>query len=128
MQRIHKILLVDDDLDDQFVFDLALKSIDPDVVVDTAKDGIDALDKLREPEVYPELIFLDMNMPRMNGRDFLQQIKSLPSLAHIPVIMYSTSSSPELMEETRRLGALDYIVKPNSFDELCTVLQSRLVR
>ena len=128
MQRIHKILLVDDDLDDQFVFDLALKSIDPDVVVDTAKDGIDALDKLREPEVCPELIFLDMNMPRMNGRDFLQQIKSLPSLAHIPVIMYSTSSSPELMEETRRLGALDYIVKPNSFDELCTVLHSRLVR
>ena len=128
MLRIQKILLVDDYLDDQFVFDLALKSIDPDMVVETAKDGIDALDKLREPEVYPELIVLDMNMPRMNGRDFLQQIKSLPSLAHIPVIMYSTSSSPDLMEETRRLGAMDYIVKPNSFDELCTVLQSRLVR
>ena len=119
---IQHILLVDDDTDDQYVFKDALQTVDSSIIVDTAIDGIDALQKLSENKTNPQLIFLDLNMPRMNGKSFLKEIKSSQELESIPVIVYSTSSNPTDVEEAKALGAKDFITKPNSYNELCEVL------
>lgn len=123
---IQHILLVDDDADDQYVFKDALQNVAPSIIVDTAVDGIDALQKLSENRTLPQLIFLDLNMPRMNGKGFLKEIKSSQTLQSIPVIVYSTSSNPTDIEETKALGAKQFITKPNSYNELCEVLTSAL--
>lgn len=123
---IQYILLVDDDADDQYVFKDALQAVDSSIIVDTAVDGIDALQKLAENKTAPQLIFLDLNMPRMNGKSFLKEIKSSQQLQSIPVIVYSTSSNPSDIEETKSLGAKDFITKPNSYKELCEVLTTAL--
>jgi CheY-like chemotaxis protein len=123
---IQYILLVDDDADDQYVFKDALQNVDASITVETAVDGIDALQKLAENKAAPQLIFLDLNMPRMNGKSFLKEIKLSQALQSIPVIVYSTSSNPVDIEETKALGAKDFIIKPNSYNELCEVLATAL--
>lgn len=121
---IQSILLVDDDEDDQYVFRDALNAVDASINVDTAIDGVDALEKLSESKTVPELIFLDLNMPRMNGKSFLKEIKSSDTFQSIPVIVYSTSANPSDISETKALGAKDFITKPNNYKELCSVLAS----
>lgn len=71
--RVRSILLIDDDDDDQFVFGEALHSVNTSVALETAKDGIDALHKLDVLPALPQLIFLDLNMPRMNGKTFFER-------------------------------------------------------
>jgi CheY-like chemotaxis protein len=124
--NVRSILLVDDDADDQYVFVDALNSVYPNINVSTAIDGIDALEKLAAKKDLPELIFLDLNMPRMNGKTFLKEIKSSHVLNDIPVIVYSTSSNPADIAETKELGARELITKRNSYDKLCSVLSSVL--
>jgi CheY-like chemotaxis protein len=126
VEAIQTILLVDDDQDDQFVFMEALNSVNPRIKVTTANDGIDGLAKLETATILPEIIFVDLNMPRMNGKTFLKEIKSHNRLSGIPVIVYSTSSRPEDITETKALGADDFITKPNNYDELCQVLSSTI--
>jgi CheY-like chemotaxis protein len=76
-----------------------------------AENGQDALKKLSG--YHPDVIFLDLNMPLMNGRQFLEEIKKKDGLSHIPVIILSTSSDKSTIEDTRRLGARDFITKPD---------------
>jgi len=120
MVLIQSLLLVDDDQDDQQLFIDALGSVDSSVRVNFANDGMEALEKLQNnhPAV-PDLILLDLNMPRMNGKQFLQTIKSSERLKDIPVVVYSTSSNENDKRETAILGAADFIVKPLRFLELC---------
>lgn len=121
---VRNIFLIDDDQDDQFVFKDALRTVDADIMIETAMDGIDALEKLSTARKLPELIFVDLNMPRMDGKKFLKEAKSRTQLKEIPVIIYSTSSSLEDRRETSELGARHFITKPNNYDELCSTLSS----
>jgi len=107
------ILIVDDDPDDQLQLIEAFREIDPDVVCCTAMNGQEGL-KLLEfttPALLPSLIFLDLNMPRVNGQRFLFELKSDDHLKAIPVVIYSTSSNPKDIKDLMRLGAFDYITK-----------------
>jgi CheY-like chemotaxis protein len=122
------ILLVDDDLDDQGLFQDAVRQVDDEIKLVTAINGIDALDKLKHIDPLPDFIFLDLNMPLMNGMQCLQELKRSPQLKHIPVIMYSTSSYKKDMDSTREAGAADYIVKPSSFSDLCANIGDALTR
>jgi len=108
-----KILLIDDDSDDQEIFTWVIKSIDPLLVVDNATDGVEALEKLKDEHYHPDLIFLDLNMPRMHGLDCLKHIRGISRLNECPVIVYSTSSNPQDIAKCRMAGANDYIVKGN---------------
>ncbi len=121
---VQTIFLIDDDQDDQFVFKDALRTVDAKIIIETAIDGIDALEKLSTSQKLPDLIFVDLNMPRMNGKKFLKEAKSRKQLKEIPVFIYSTSSSPEDRRETSELGAHSFIVKPNNYDELCSILST----
>jgi CheY-like chemotaxis protein len=112
-------LLIDDDHDDQLVFSLAINSIDRSVKCVMADNGFAALHKLeQEPFFTPDIIFLDLNLPGMNGIDCLVRIKANPRLANIPIIIYSTSSRVEDHVKTKALGATAFITKPSHIVEL----------
>lgn len=116
-------LLVDDDLDDQEIFLMTLEQIDKNITCFTANNGVEALTMLRDNKVLiPDYIFLDVNMPKMNGVECLKNINGFQHLKDTKIFMYSTTSETSVMEETKRLGALDFIVKPASSVALNKIL------
>lgn len=123
-QKIKTILLVDDDPDDQLLFAEALHDADDAVLCLTADNGIDALSKLNfGAMLLPNVIFMDVNMPKMNGIDCLKELKKTNLLKDIPVIMYSTSCSPDYQKECFDNGAVLYVEKPSDFLQLCNLLK-----
>ncbi len=123
-KNIKTILLVDDDPDDQLLFTEAMHDADDAVFCLTADHGIDALYKLNFGQAnLPGLIFMDVNMPRMNGIECLKEIKKTDLLKEIPVIMYSTSCSPAYQKECFDSGAALYVEKPSDFMQLCNLLR-----
>lgn len=124
MPKVETIFLIDDDADDREVFAGALSSVNPTITLMTAVDGVDALQKLKEnfPQL-PDVIFLDLNMPKMNGKQLLKELKNDTHFKFIPVFIYSTSSNNEDKRDTMGNGAADFIVKPNSYGELCKILE-----
>lgn len=116
--------LIEDDQDDQEVFGMALRTVIASSTIVYAFDGVEALEKLRNPGLQDvDFIFLDLNMPRMNGKQFLVEVKRDPALKHIPVIIYSTSSDANDKEETKSLGAFEFMTKPPYFDQLTQLLR-----
>jgi Response regulator containing CheY-like receiver, AAA-type ATPase, and DNA-binding domains len=119
--------IVDDDPDDQELFIEALQGIDRSCKCITAFNGEEALQKLFRGMLHlPDFIFLDLNMPKMNGKQFLTEVKNNKDIRHIPVIIYSTSSEKNDIVETTRLGASFFLQKPNRFDELSIALTNIL--
>lgn len=113
-----KIMIIDDDADDRFFFkEVITKKLNSAACVE-AYDGADALSQLRKADQLPNFIFLDVNMPRMNGRDCLKQLKRDGKLKQIPVIMYSTSFSEESIKEFHQLGASMCLNKPTDMNKL----------
>ncbi len=110
MNSLNSILLIDDDQDDQFFFATAMQQVDESIQIHTACNGVDALDKLRF--VKPDLILLDLIMPRMNGVIFLKMIKRNRHLCHIPIIIYTTDLSIFQEAELLQSGAERVIIKP----------------
>lgn len=127
MQFHPTVFLIDDDTDDQEIFCHAMEKANSHVQCVFANDGIMALEKIRQEEDFkPDFIFIDMNMPRMNGQQCLAEIKKIERMKNIPVYMYSTSADPESIEENKQLGAADFIVKPSDLNDLIGILKSIL--
>jgi CheY-like chemotaxis protein len=119
--------LVDDDLDDLEIFALAVEDLHGTIQCVTALDGVEAIEKLRSDESFvPDFIFLDLNMPRMNGKQCLLEIKKIKRLFSIPVIIYSTSSNRRDIDETLQLGAAHFLTKPSSISSLTKELSTLL--
>jgi len=113
------ILIVDDDADDIELFCLAVGEIDDAIKCIHARTGEEALQLLRKNLLRkPDYIFLDLNMPRMNGKQCLGMIKKDPEFSEIPVIIYSTSKLPEDYKETKSLGAVHFLTKPSRHADL----------
>ena len=110
------ILLADDDRDDTEMFCEALAEIHDTVICHSAINGHELLKKLNEITEKPDLIFLDLNMPIMNGWDCLKLLKENESTRDIPVIMISTSSHKKEMDVAMSLGAICYFVKLNTLE------------
>ena len=92
-----------------------VETLSPSIHCITASNGKEAIKKLMAAEVKPDLIFLDLNMPLMNGKQFLKACHLLDNCKEIPVIILTTSSDTESREETMQLGARDYITKPDKY-------------
>jgi len=117
-------LLIEDDLDDQEFFLIAMANVDPAMQCTVADNGVEALEKLDEHRLYvPEFIFIDINMPFMNGIECLQKIKQLPHLHESRVYMYSTAEVMNFPASVG-LGPNNFIVKRNSLEELTEILRS----
>jgi CheY-like chemotaxis protein len=117
------ILLVDDDAEDREVFAEAVRLIDPSITCILIKSCEESLTTLDELDELPAYIFLDINMPGMNGIKCLEEIRKRKAFKDIQVIMYSTSSNPKEMNSSTTLGANGYLIKPSNFGELVRALK-----
>ena len=119
------ILNVDDDLEDIEIFCDAVREIDPSIICMIAKSAEEALKILNSDIELPEYIFLDINMPKVDGNMCLKEIKRDPRLNRIPVIMYSTFSKKSDIETYKALDA-GFLVKQNSYYDLVKALRNVL--
>ncbi len=120
--------MVDDDEDDREMFRDALQTVDPSVKYMEAADGMAALEMLALVQMQlPDFIFLDLNMPRKDGKQFLAEISKLPHLKGVPVVVYTTSKNCRDMDEVKRLGAVHFVTKPFIFDDICLAIRFVLV-
>jgi CheY-like chemotaxis protein len=123
LSPINICFVVEDDKDDQEIFCLAMEIASPSVKCIFANDGEHAINMLKDPQFQPDHIFIDMNMPRMNGFECLKQIKKIPRLSSTPLFVYSTSADPLVVTDVLKLGATQYIVKPTSLDQLVAIIK-----
>ena len=123
--RSKTILYVDDDEDDRDIFSEVLRSVHPEVDLILAKDGAEALSRL-EAIKNPMCMYIDMNMPKMNGLQLLTILKSNPELSNIPAFILTTALTPHQTREINSVGAKDYLIKPSSFEEFKTLLSNSL--
>ena len=121
-----RILLVDDSDDDIFLVREAFKDSGVAHRLDAISDGEEAMSFLREDGNRPDVVLLDINMPRFSGFDVLEWVQSDPQLRDIPVVMLTTSDQPEDIRRATEAGARDYFRKPVEFSGLrelaCSVL------
>jgi CheY-like chemotaxis protein len=112
------VFLIDDDTDDQLFFEMAISEIALPVDCFFASDGIQALKMLVNPEFSPDFILLDINMPKMNGKECLMKIREIKRLDDVPVYMYSTSFDKSIEENFLKLGAAGLLKKQTSISEI----------
>ncbi len=113
MQEIRECLIIDDDQDDQEIFLMCLGQINKNINCLAMKDGVEAISMLTSNSEYiPHYIFIDVNMPKMNGIDCLRIIKNMKHLKYTKIFMYSTTSENSTLTESKKLGADDFIIKP----------------
>ena len=117
-------LLIDDDEDDRELFQIALDELENPVEYTGCDNCSKALEMLENSGTLPDYIFLDLNMPQMGGKQCLAKLKENARLLHIPVVIFSTSADPRDVEETRKLGAIDFITKPSRTSELTKILEN----
>lgn len=115
LKEIRHLMLIDDDEDDREIFLSVVESIAPRVHCAVATNGQDAIVKLNSSNLLPEIIFLDLNMPLMDGKQFLREVKKSELLKTIPVVVLSTSSDKETIIQTQNLGAEKFITKPDRY-------------
>lgn len=125
------ILLVEDDRVDVMTVQRALKRIGAENPLHIARTGVDALAMLRgqgtpKLDPPPSLILLDLNLPKMSGIEFLQEVRSDPELQTLKVIVLTSSNEPRDKTAAFRYDVADYIVKPNSFDEFARAMNAIL--
>jgi CheY-like chemotaxis protein len=130
-KQIHSfsVLLVEDNPGDVRLTIEALEENKFHVDLDVVKDGIEALEFLRQQGQYaearrPDLILLDLNLPRKDGREVLAEIKSDPDLQRIPVVILTTSQAEEDILKTYNLHANCYVTKPVDLDQFIKVVKS----
>ena len=126
------ILVADDDPDDRLMIKDALEEARLANGVDYVEDGVELMDYLRRRGKFtdrpgsanPDLLLLDLNMPRKSGREALQEIRADSDLKRIPVIVLTTSAAEEDIFRTYDLGVSSFITKPNSFDDLVKTVRT----
>jgi CheY-like chemotaxis protein len=120
------ILLADDDKDDNILFQEILDELDLATQLETANDGEHLMQLLNEKELLPDILFLDLNMPRKNGFECLSEIKRAEKLKRLPVIIFSTSFETEAINLLHKNGAHYYIRKPNDFTQFKKIIYQAL--
>jgi len=120
------ILLIDDDGDDADVFIEAINSLDKNVTCLAETNPVNALEFLKNAKILPDLIFLDCNMPVLNGNEFIEKMRAVEKLKPIPVIVYSSYSETAAAQLSIIHDAQRYISKPNTFAELAAMLKNIL--
>lgn len=123
MLKITSIIIAEDDADDRLLIEDALNenNISSSNLI-FVRDGEELLQALQENLQNPSLVFLDLNMPRKDGRQALKEIKQNKELKHIPVIVFSTSSSSDDIKTSYQNGVNTYFTKPSKYTELVEII------
>jgi len=125
-KKLSCILLIDDDFDDNVFNKIIIRKMDITETVDEASDGVEALEHLKARSTPPELIFLDINMPRMNGWEFLERYKDLDpkQKAKTIIVMLTTSANPDEIKKAQEIEEVSgFKTKPLSKEMLTGILQ-----
>lgn len=124
MHNLKTIFLADDDADDRFLIKEAIRKVDQEIKVIEAENGVELLSLMQESvEFQSTIVVLDMNMPKMNGLETLDAIRSNPHLSMIPAIMLSTSSDSSFARLAYKAGISLYLTKPDSFEAFIDLIQ-----
>lgn len=122
------IFIADDDADDRFLVKAAFDDSGIEDTLEFVENGVELLEELNlrltQGNPLPQLILLDLNMPKKDGREALKELKIHPLLKKIPVVIFSTTNNPQEIARCYDLGANSYITKPNSFEQLINILSS----
>ncbi len=116
-----KIFLLDDDADEHEIFQSALKRVNEQVIFNCASTWQEAGPLL--PDFSPDFIFVDLNMPKMDGISCVAEIRKIKPLQYTPIYIYSTGINEKEGKKAISFGATNYIVKPASFIDLCKLLK-----
>ena len=119
-----QIFLIEDDLDDIELLQDALSGISHDLHI--ANDGDAAIDLIKSGSIVPDIIILDLNLPKIHGREVLLEIKSFDAYRHIPLVVLTTSSANEDITYAYENGANKYLIKPHTGDELKEIVKAIL--
>jgi CheY-like chemotaxis protein len=125
--RAISVLLVEDDPGDTLMITEALEAHSPNTTVASVGDGVDAMRYLRREGEYagarrPDLVLLDLNMPRKDGREVLAEVKADADLRSIPIVVLTTSDSVQDIRHSYQLHANAYVTKPADFDDFAGVV------
>lgn len=121
------IFLADDDEDDRLFFEEALKEVCNDAILTVAEDGDELMEILYRPPVpMPDVIFLDLNMPKKNGFECLAEIKKNGNLRDLPIIIFTTSLQEESVRKVYNQGANYYVRKPTDYKQLKVIMRKLL--
>ena len=122
------LLLADDDPDDRMFFGEALNELPVHASLKTVQDGQELMELLKNPDETPDMLFLDLNMPRKTGYQCLSEIRSHEKLKQLPVVIFSTSLNADVLNLLYKEGANHYIRKPGDFTKLKAVILEALKR
>lgn len=120
------ILVIDDDPEDIEIFSEAVNSFKENITITASTDASLALEDLKKATQLPDIIFLDLQMPRLTGKDFLQKMKEDDVLQNIPIVVLSGQSDLVIKDTYQKIGASNFICKPNSYKELVEELRGML--
>lgn len=124
-RRTYTVLLVEDDVADAMLIEEALIERGMARGINRVDDGVSALEYLRDPaKDRPDLIVLDLNMPRMNGRELLGVLKNDEELSSIPIVVLTTSAAPDDVQDAYTQHANAYVTKPVNLDDFVHTVQS----
>lgn len=116
------ILIADDDEDDKFLLKSAFEESGIDAPLSFVDNGQELMEYLLKAKKLPSIILLDLNMPKKDGREALKEIKENPKFRSIPILILTTSNSPEDIRNCYFLGANCFITKPSTFEGLMKVI------
>jgi CheY-like chemotaxis protein len=119
-----KILVIDDDEDDRFLIKEAFQTISEDFILEFLPDGIDIVENIKSQTICPDLILLDLNMPKISGLEVLRNIRNSDEYCCKPVVIFSTSSRQDDINQAYKIGANSYLIKPSSHQELTKVIKN----
>ncbi len=128
IKQQYNLLLADDDEDDCDFFKEALEELNLPTSLVTVNDGVKLMDFLSQNsnKNLPDILFLDLNMPRKNGLECLTEIKQTEQYENLPVIIFSTSLDRDIVDLVYEKGAVHYIQKPGEFAKLKKVIANAL--
>lgn len=124
MKNKRTILLVEDDRVDQMTVKRAFKDAKITNKLDIAENGLEALDLLRGDADLPCLILLDLNMPKMNGIEFLQELRKDEQLKVLPVVVFTTSREESDKIESFRMNVAGYMIKPVDYHQCVETIRT----
>lgn len=126
METSLKILLIEDDAIEVMKFNRAVSKLNLSHKIINAGNGEEALEILEQKDRLPNIILLDLNMPKINGIEFLGILKNNPELRHIPTVILSTSNNQKDLLECYKIGIAGYVLKPLKYEEYVSKIEKLL--
>jgi len=126
MVKLLNILFIDDDVIEVMKFNRVLNKLNLNHKVIEANNGKDALSILKNKEIIPDIIFLDLKMPEINGIEFLKIVKNDDGLKRIPLVVFTTSNDLHDILECYEIGVSGYLLKPLKYEDYVIIVEKTL--